>query len=194
MFSPGMWLLSFIFLSTPSIRLKFCNYTSSFVRLIMNRSPVAAPRPLRLVTAIEESGNTRKLIHMSPPPSANGSLLLSPEALEEFLSILRPARTPSLQRSGADPLGVPHRAWPTEGGDTEQPARSPESLNEDLINLTSGRASRWCAQALASPISRMHTRNPFPRYASQAALTTPVSPAVVPSSLPSPSPPGSTDA
>ncbi|KAL4065392.1 hypothetical protein V8B97DRAFT_1951212 [Scleroderma yunnanense] len=167
------------------------------------------------------------------PCSSRASPLssLPSEALEEFLSILRPTifqpTSPILRsrRNAAVSLpafGVQLRSrtkldvTPSKGdhcsvnladdNDTAKhtPTCSPEPFNENFTanwdSPCSELTSRWHAQVLASPVSRMHTRNPFPRYASQDVMLTgfvpshpsptmssaPVSPAAVPLPLPSP--------
>ncbi|KIL00656.1 hypothetical protein PAXRUDRAFT_821454 [Paxillus rubicundulus Ve08.2h10] len=165
----------------------------------------------------------------SPRPSPRSSL--TSEALEEFLSILRPAIFPPSspilrpRRNGAVSLpafGVSYKPRTkidtshSKGerpisslseeldADKQTPTYSPEPIAESLANnwdiCGHEITSRWHAQVLASPISRIHTRNPFPRHASQditlptilpspsspVTTSTALSPATVP--LPSPSP------
>ena len=185
---------------------------------------------------------------MRPLPHAHFSIQISPrsslpsEALEEFLSILRPAIFPPSspvlrpRRNGTLAFGVAYKAKPKidasftksdqhnpslteETGQT--PTYSPEPISDHLAGnwdiFAPDIASRWHAQVLgmfsfsrciggghslsriraASPISRMQTRNPFPRHAahditlspirsSPTTALTPKSPAAVP--LPAPSP------
>jgi hypothetical protein len=150
----------------------------------------------------------------SPRPS------LPSEALEEFLSILRPAIFPPSspvllsRRNGAVSIpafGVSYKSRSkldtshSKGEqqisclleeldvDKQTPTYTPEPIAESFTGnwdiYGSEITSRWHAQVLASPISRMHTRNPFPRYASQdlaLSVHSRSSPAAVP--LPSPSP------
>ncbi|KAI6043086.1 hypothetical protein EDC04DRAFT_2891354 [Pisolithus marmoratus] len=148
---------------------------------------------------------------------------LPSEALEEFLSILRPAMFPPTsptlrpRRNAATSLsiGMQYRSrtkldltpskseWQcanqTDDNDAEKGTVtcSPEPFGDNFTANWDAHASevtsRWHAQILASPISRMHTRNPFPRYASQEVVrpssnipSTPVSPAAVPLPVPSP--------
>ncbi|KAH7889899.1 hypothetical protein F5I97DRAFT_1934709 [Phlebopus sp. FC_14] len=165
----------------------------------------------------------------SPRMSPRSSL--PSEALEEFLSILRPAMlapsSPILRprRNGAMSLpafGASYRSKAkidsvlskgehtvsnsAEESDVDkhQTTGSPDPIAEHLTgnwdSYATEMASRWHAQVLGSPISRMHTRNPFPRYASHdVALSgilsassspvvpsAPISPAEVPLPLPSP--------
>ncbi|KAF9228643.1 hypothetical protein BS17DRAFT_772289 [Gyrodon lividus] len=162
-------------------------------------------------------------------PRASPRSTLPSEALEEFLSILRPAIFPPSspilrpRRNGAVSLPAfavsykPRTKIDTSKGerpisclseqpdpDKQTPTCSPEPITESLTGnwdiYGPEIASRWHAQVLASPISRMHTRNPFPRHASQdfalstivpgpsspAITSTPISPSAVP--LPAPSP------
>jgi len=162
----------------------------------------------------------------SHSPRASPRPSLPSEALEEFLSILRPAIFPPSspvllsRRNGAVSIGVSYKSRSkldtshSKGEqqisclleeldvDKQTPTYSPEPITETFTGnwdiYGSEITSRWHAQVLASPISRMHTRNPFPRYASQdlalsvhsrsspAMTLVPLSPAAVP--LPSPSP------
>ncbi|KAF8840975.1 hypothetical protein BDN67DRAFT_996458 [Paxillus ammoniavirescens] len=164
-------------------------------------------------------------------PRASPRSSLPSEALEEFLSILRPAIFPPSspilrpRRNGAVSLptfGVSYKPRTkidtshSKGerpisclseeldADKQTPTYSPEPIAESLASnwdiCGHEITSRWHAQVLASPISRIHTRNPFPRHASQdftlptilpspsspAMTSTPLSPAAVP--LPTPSP------
>ncbi|KAH7909719.1 hypothetical protein BJ138DRAFT_1089047 [Hygrophoropsis aurantiaca] len=164
---------------------------------------------------------------LSSPRSSPRSTLPS-EALEEFLYILRPAIFPpsspilrprtngtislpsfGLQyrpRNKIDAVshrGVEHPAW--SFGEDIFTGKSPEPIFErdelgDLENFDPDFAPRWhTAQTLTSPISRMHTRNPFQRHpsydmafagvlsssrSSPSLLSTPMSPASIP--LPTP--------
>ncbi|KAG6333600.1 hypothetical protein ID866_5485 [Astraeus odoratus] len=145
---------------------------------------------------------------------------LPSEALEEFLSILRPAIFPPtspILRPRRNPavslptFGVPYRsrtklditqpkgdqrANSADDNDTENrtAACSPEALGENLAanldNHSSEVTCRWHAQVLGSPVSRMHTRNSFPHYASQEAALSRIIPSraspAIPLPLPSP--------
>lgn len=159
----------------------------------------------------------------SRSPRASPLSSLPSEALEEFLSILRPAMFPPTSpilrpRRNASmslSLGMQYRPRTkfdliqskaeqqctdqTDDADAEKGAAtySPEPFGDNFTVNWDGHASevtsRWHAQMLASPVSRMHTRNPFPRYASQEVVrpsptmpSTPVSPAAVPLPVPSP--------
>ncbi|KAG9318275.1 hypothetical protein JVU11DRAFT_359 [Chiua virens] len=218
------------------------------MNLTVNDNPLlVAPRPVRLTTF------TRSL-KIAPPPSDDPENLdeykyapriqsvqpqdkdpssprasprssLPSEALEEFLSILRPAifplSSPVLRprRNGAITIPFAHKAkskidsaFPKSDQSNislsdeadhlrQTPTCSPEPISEHLAGnwdiFGPEIASRWHAQVLASPISRMQTRNPFPRHAahditlspirsSPTMASTPVSPATIP--LPAPSP------
>ncbi|KAH7929784.1 hypothetical protein BV22DRAFT_1029180 [Leucogyrophana mollusca] len=169
-------------------------------------------------------------------PRASPRSSLPSEALEEFLSILRPAifppSSPVLRPRTNGTMSLPsfglqyrprnkmeavhHRAVDHQGwgfGEdilrTKSPARSPEPIYEqdelsgDLENYDPDYTSRWlAAHTLTSPISRMHTRNPFQRHPSydmafagflsssrsspSVIASTPMSPASIP--LPTPTP------
>lgn len=204
-----------------------------FPRSAHFRLSSAANDSERLVIPEDDAnGEERKLpsrVHSSASvdkescsPRASPLSSLPSEALEEFLSILRPAMfssTSPILRSRRNaamslPIGLQYRsrtkldltqskaeyqyANPTDGSDVENDTVtcSPESFGENFTtnwdSYASEVTSRWHAQVLASPISRMHTRNPFPRYASQEVRpspsipSTPVSPAAVPLPVPSP--------
>ncbi|EGN96079.1 hypothetical protein SERLA73DRAFT_185611 [Serpula lacrymans var. lacrymans S7.3] len=161
-------------------------------------------------------------------PRASPRSSLPSEALEEFLSILRPAIFPPsspilrARRNGMNSLptfGYPYKPRNKieilhHKGDQiaeeldrvrSTPLRSPEPMQEhekleELENYDPDQHPRYYTSiALASPISRMHTRNPFQRQPSyEVALTsfisssrsspsvasTPISPATVPLPLP----------
>ncbi|KAJ2916849.1 hypothetical protein MD484_g3552, partial [Candolleomyces efflorescens] len=92
-----------------------------------------------------------------PPPSPTPprSGALPSDALEEFLSILKSRRTVRPRQD------------------------NPEKHDSDSQN-------RWVqCGVLSSPVSRMHTRNPFLKHATEAPAP-PLSPAAIP--LPTPSP------
>ncbi|KIJ60666.1 hypothetical protein HYDPIDRAFT_189931 [Hydnomerulius pinastri MD-312] len=215
---------------------------------------IAAPIDSERVKISEENENIDELKHPSRihssassdkeshSPRASPRSNLPSEALEEFLSILRPAMFPPSspilrpRRNGAVSLptfGVSYKPRTkidtthskgdqaisnlAEESDAEKftPTCSPEPVAEHITGNwdTYGSEIRWHAQILgftdlvgylhlwsASPISRMHTRNPFPRHGSQdmtltgilstrsspAVTSTPVSPAAVPLPVPSP--------
>jgi len=150
-------------------------------------------------------------------PRASPRSALPTEALEEFLSILRPSffppSSPNLRsrRSVTLPTFQYERNFnfktrarlenmnPRQDPDdldttrSNQPSRNafsttpdypdPMDEHEDLPSM------RWFASTvLSSPISRMHTRNPFQRHASNQSpgYMSPLSPAAVPLPLPTP--------
>ncbi|KAI9569077.1 hypothetical protein HD554DRAFT_2095152 [Boletus coccyginus] len=214
------------------------------MNLNINDNPLlVAPRPVRLTPAyplftrslkivpsppddLENFDDTKHAapqpLDMAPSPRASPRSSLPSEALEEFLSILRPAIFPPSspvlrqRRNGTLAFGVAYKAKPKidssftksdqhnlslaeETGQT--PTCSPEPISDHLAGnwdiFAPDIASRWHAQVLASPISRMQTRNPFPRHAahditlspihsSPTMALTPKSPTAVP--LPAPSP------
>ncbi|KAF8136106.1 hypothetical protein EV363DRAFT_1428566 [Boletus edulis] len=215
----------------------------------VNDNPLlVAPRPVRLTAAyprslkiapsphddaenVDEIKFTSSRLHSIQPLDKDSSPRASPrsslpsEALEEFLSILRPAIFPPsspvlrTRRNGALAFGVAYKPKPKiDSSFTKSDQPNSSIVDEsDLVRQTPTCSpeptsdhfpgnwdifgpeitSRWHAQVLASPISRMQTRNPFPRYAahdltlspirsSPTIASTPVSPAAVP--LPAPSP------
>jgi len=168
-------------------------------------------------TAFIESNSSDKDL-ASPRSSPRSSL--STEALEEFLSILKsstffPPSSPILRarRNGAS---LPNYQYQYKArvlhsrGDSislveeidrarsNAPTSSPEFMLErdDGTGLHERHGSetlRWFTSgALSSPISRMHTRNPFQSYDAAGLLPSsdsspsPISPATIP--LPSPTP------
>jgi len=153
---------------------------------------------------------------------------LPTEALEEFLSILRPSFFPPsspvlfTRRQGAVSLPTfqHERSYSYKGrgrleimpqksdlsmddipeiSRSTQPSRnacSPESTSDDAISeLDDSLPVRWfTSNVLSSPISRMHTRNPFQRHPSYpmnpspgpVSPMSPLSPAAIPLPLPTP--------
>ncbi|CAA7267912.1 unnamed protein product [Cyclocybe aegerita] len=192
-----------------------------------NESPiVVAPRPVRLASAffsrrqdtedlkvsffadIRESPSPAsaeqpRSLSRSPSYSRPPSSALPSEALDEFLSILRPtfARKP---RPAAFPAFLPERPLafrPLQRIDGPAPAdRADLDPRDDHLPTPDEHTEprqpqqeldvRWFSSSLlSSPISRMHTRNPFQRNHdthSPVPSPSPLSPAAVP--LPAPSP------
>jgi len=151
----------------------------------------------------------------SPRSSPRSSL--SSEALEEFLSILKtstffPPSSPILRarRNGASLPNYPYqykaRVLHSRGDSisiveeidrarSNAPTRSPEFMLErdDRTERRGSETLRWFTSGtLSSPISRIHTRNPFQSYdaagllPSNESTPSPISPATIP--LPSPTP------
>ncbi|KAG8217333.1 hypothetical protein J3R82DRAFT_5428 [Butyriboletus roseoflavus] len=196
-------------------------------------APPPPDRPSDEAENIDDSKHASRIQSVQPPdkdtsPRASPRSSLPSEALEEFLSILRPAIFPPSspvlrpRRNGALSLptfGVAYRSKSkidssftkseqsslslTEETDPlrQTPTCSPEPISEHLAGnwdiFGPEITSRWHAQVLASPISRMQTRNPFPRHAahditlspirsSPTMASTPTSPAAVPLPVPSP--------
>ncbi|KAG6379110.1 hypothetical protein JVT61DRAFT_11547 [Boletus reticuloceps] len=203
---------------------------------------LVAPRPVRLTAAyprslkiapsphddaenvdeIKFTSSRITLVDKDASPRASPRSSLPSEALEEFLSILRPAIFPPsspvlrTRRNGAFAFGVAYKPKPKIDSSLAKSDQPNSSIvdESDLVRQTPTCSpeptsdhfpgnwdifgpeitSRWHAQVLASPISRMQTRNPFPRYAAHdlslspicSSPTTPVTPAAVP--LPAPSP------
>jgi len=183
--------------------------------------------PLRLVSAVADHLERVKIgeldveerFNSSSPEMDLGSPRSSPrsslpsEALEEFLSILKPSSffppcSPLRARrnGGSVPcFPIPYRARVLhsrgdsmalmEEKDRPQsctPMRSPEFMiaKDESTNdheRYSSDLSRWCgSNALSSPVNRFHTRNPFQRQIDSSAIFSAPSPASVP--LPSPTP------
>ncbi|EIW85419.1 hypothetical protein CONPUDRAFT_162619 [Coniophora puteana RWD-64-598 SS2] len=178
------------------------------------------PKERVLFSDLNENAQEEKPVELvdkeisSPSPRST----LSSEALEEFLSILRPAllspcaspvsrtRSRAARRSGGPAFAIPASYRPRillsrgpapdeNSGDTTAVARSPNGMQAPLPELAGEDEgdmfllSRWqVSHALSSPVSRMHTRNPFQRYATSEVpgTPTPCSPASVP--LPAPTP------
>ncbi|KXN90532.1 hypothetical protein AN958_04204 [Leucoagaricus sp. SymC.cos] len=191
------------------------------------------PHPVRLL-----SPSVERIVERSPDiddsrPSADSSPRASPrsalpsEALEEFLSILRPSMSifppNSPRRRGANTLPTWHYERPTfnlkprarieaaptkSEADDLDTARSTQSSRNalspaptattpdnagtpdlDVFAEGEGSSFRWFSSGvLSSPISRMHTRNPFLRHVAAQSPTPalPLSPAAIP--LPTPTP------
>ncbi|KAJ7445712.1 hypothetical protein B0H11DRAFT_2086494 [Mycena galericulata] len=195
-----------------------------------NENPVlVAPRPVRLnplltrsrmlsapdhVRFIDENSDIEERKIYDTSDKEISSQRSSPrsglptEALEEFLSILRPSFFPPsspvllTRRQGAVSLPTfnhERTTWLTEleVSRSTQPSRNthtPESLGEADEFDGNTLPVRWFASnVLSSPISRMHTRNPFQRHSSYPGPVSPgpvspiaLSPAAIPLPLPTP--------
>lgn len=165
-------------------------------------------------TAMVHSPSSEKDV-TSPRSSPRSSL--PSEALEEFLSILKPSAffpssSPILRtrRNGASLSHFPYQfkarvlhshgdsisvLEEMDGNAAHTPTRSPEFMNERGESRAADHersdsdALRWfSASALSSPVSRIHTRNPFAAGLLRNGQLTPspISPRAIP--LPSPSP------
>ncbi|KAK0240609.1 hypothetical protein EDD85DRAFT_825931 [Armillaria nabsnona] len=178
---------------------------------------LVAPRPVRLATAsfsnfivrpasrVEEinklssttSSDSREL-SSSPSLRSSPRSALSTEALEEFLSILRPSlslfppHSPVLRTTTAFALKAIAQASDSDSAaDTGAEAVSVGLDMEDELNF---RQYQWFSNAiLSSPISRTNTRNPFQRQRQLAITPSPtvvnslqLSPAAIPLPLPTP--------
>ncbi|KAJ7929243.1 hypothetical protein B0H13DRAFT_1964470 [Mycena leptocephala] len=144
---------------------------------------------------------------------------LPTEALEEFLSILRPSFFPPsspvllTRRQGAVSLPTfqHERSYSLKGrgllqqkndvveelevSRSTQPSRNTQTPDTESDDFDSNTLPiRWFASnVLSSPISRMHTRNPFQRHSSYPGPVSPgpvspiaLSPAAIPLPLPTP--------
>ncbi|KAF7359340.1 hypothetical protein MSAN_01276500 [Mycena sanguinolenta] len=193
---------------------------------LTNDNPVlVAPRPVRLNTLFARSRmvsapdqvervrfdenseiDDRKISECSdkdvPSQRSSPRSALPSEALEEFLSILRPSAqflSPTFQHERS--YSLKGRALLQQKNEfveeleisrSTQPSRNtqtPDAEGEDFDSNTL--PIRWFTNVLSSPISRMHTRNPFQRHSSYPGLASPgpvspisLSPAAVPLPLP----------
>ncbi|KAJ7632181.1 hypothetical protein FB45DRAFT_831178 [Roridomyces roridus] len=208
---------------------------------LSNDNPVlVAPRPVRINTLLTRSRMLSAPDHLErvrfsdensdvedrrtydwadkdiPSQRSSPRSPLPSEALEEFLSILRPSFFPPsspvllTRRSGAVSLPTFHheRSYSLKGrvlqqkndlvdesevSRSTQPSRNahtPDTLAEVDEFDASTLPVRWFASnILSSPISRMHTRNPFQRHSSNPVSPGPVSPmALSPAAIPLPLP------
>ncbi|KAJ8086254.1 hypothetical protein PM082_005077 [Marasmius tenuissimus] len=176
----------------------FLNRPAQHVRLMSAPATVAEDDGL----VVEDMVNSRSSPR-SPLPS---------EALEEFLSILKPGLPAFFPpKSPVTMLGRRQVSLPaimfnereaSRNSDTNTNTQTPESdgLEVDFQVLDLDEAPspsfRWfTSSVLSSPISRSNTRNPFPRHASplyrrqtpsNAHMYPALSPAAVPLPLPTP--------
>ncbi|KIY74397.1 hypothetical protein CYLTODRAFT_439293 [Cylindrobasidium torrendii FP15055 ss-10] len=173
---------------------------------------LAAPFPFRTQRLVTDAMERLDELRISPAtsekdvasPRSSPRAALATEALEEFLSILRPSmfppRSPVLR---ARQSAMAHersyssigRLLAVEDADTSRAAKTPDIGKEDAYELLDRVDElRWLTSSvISSPVSRTNTRNPFQRHASyQLSLTpsparsTPLSPAAVPLPLPTP--------
>ncbi|KLO14163.1 hypothetical protein SCHPADRAFT_903475 [Schizopora paradoxa] len=167
----------------------------------------------RKANTVEEDPSEKDSAPSSGRNTASPRINLSPDALEEFLSILRPSlftpSSPGIRRFGSGPTAFPYdRSQPFKPRDASQNKRaSISSVEGDFPAIESSpspgfdhlspEADQFSAKAwrmpglLESPVSRTHTRNPFYRHPSyetslQGVVATHLSPTLLP--LP-PSPP-----
>jgi len=173
----------------------------------------AAPRKSN---AVEEDAPDKESAPSSGRSTASPRINLTPDALEEFLSILRPSlfapSSPVIRRFGAGPTGFPYeRQQPFKPRDASQNKQASinsvdgdlpaiESSPSPVLDLASAEGDQFSAKAwrmsgfLESPVSRTHTRNPFYRHPSyetslQGVVATHLSPTLLPLPLsPPPTP------
>ncbi|KAF8919674.1 hypothetical protein CPB85DRAFT_1277655 [Mucidula mucida] len=185
-----------------------------------NDNPVlVAPRPVRLTSPFASRAHSIRFVSAPEanaqddfklaglfPDSASdkdtGSPRSSPratlpsEALEEFLSILRPSIFPPrspvhhARKSASLPTFQHDRSYSFKGRllNVEESSETPRALaqspdlsenNEsvvefELVDADEGQRIRWfTSSVLSSPISRNNTRNPFQRHASYQISLTP---------------------
>ncbi|KAF5324486.1 hypothetical protein D9611_004544 [Ephemerocybe angulata] len=139
---------------------------------------LVAPRPVNAFSF------ARSPVSTSPSPSRSAGL--PSDALEEFLAILKPSPSKarrSFQYDRALVLRSPVQKVddkPDKPLEAESHDTVPEFQDQDGI------LNRWLRHTvLSSPVSRMHTRNPFLKHIAELPAP-PLSPAAVP--LPTPSP------
>ncbi|KAK0210326.1 hypothetical protein DFS33DRAFT_1292358 [Desarmillaria ectypa] len=179
---------------------------------------LVAPRPVRLATAsfsnfivrpasrVEETNklsssatfsDSRELSN-SPSLRSSPRSALSTEALEEFLSILRPSlnlfppRSPVLRTTTAFALKAIAQA--SESDSAAEAGTEAVSVGLEMEDELNFRQYQWFSNAiLSSPISRTNTRNPFQRQRQLAITPSPtvvnslqLSPAAIPLPLPTP--------
>ncbi|KAF7311560.1 hypothetical protein MKEN_01058500 [Mycena kentingensis (nom. inval.)] len=191
----------------------------------MSTPVLVAPRPVRFANSLI---TTRNRILQEPeraksaasdennpavdpldkdiPPSQRSSPRsgLPSEALEEFLSILRPAFFPPpspvlfTRRPGSVTLPFTLKGRGLFQSDlvgdgdvsrSPQPTCTPDNIEEELEANILPIPARWfTSNVLSSPISRMHTRNPLSRHILSPSPISPIalSPAAVPLPLPTP--------
>ncbi|KAF8797886.1 hypothetical protein BYT27DRAFT_7178063 [Phlegmacium glaucopus] len=157
------------------------------------RPNVVAPRPVRIANSFFSKDDLKVSFYAdiadiadkhSPeqPRSA-----LQTEALEEFLSILRPS---FLRKPRSLTTRPRHRLDVTSDHHNLDPRDRTTPLDSQEIHLEPD--ARWFSSSiLSSPISRMHTRNPFLRNSDNRspapiAPLTPLTPAAIPLPLPTP--------
>jgi len=153
------------------------------------RLNVVAPRPVRLTNSFFQRDDLKvsfyadiaDIVDKQQSPERPCSALQT-EALEEFLSILRPSflRKPrSLTTKPRHRLDVTSDHYSLDSRDLATPPDT-QDIHPD---------ARWFSSSLlSSPVSRMHTRNPFLRNSDDRspAPTAPLTPAAVPLPLPTP--------
>jgi len=175
------------------------------------RLNVVAPRPVRIANSFFQKDDLKVSFYADIADIADKQSpdrprsTLQTEALEEFLSILRPS---FLRKPRALATRPRHRLDATS--DHYSPESHDLTTPPDTQDIHLEPDARWFSSSLlSSPVSRMHTRNPFlrnPNNHSPASLTpitplapitplvptsplaptTPLAPAAVP--LPPPSP------
>ncbi|KAF7338683.1 hypothetical protein MVEN_02094900 [Mycena venus] len=193
--------------------------------LLTRSRMVSGPDHLERVRVSDENSeiDDRKISEFSdkdtPSQRSSPRSGLPTEALEEFLSILRPSFFPPsspvllTRRQGAVSLPTfqHERSYSLKGRGllqqkndvveelevvrSTQPSRNtqtPDTEGSDDFDSNT-LPVRWFTNVLSSPISRMHTRNPFQRHSSYPGPVSPgpvspiaLSPAAIPLPLPTP--------
>ncbi|PPQ78519.1 hypothetical protein CVT25_011791 [Psilocybe cyanescens] len=155
-----------------------------------NENPiVVAPRPVRLSSTFFSSDKLAFNVPDSLSRTSSRSALPS-EALEEFLSILTPSFLHK-PRSLAFPAFMPERninfrqVQQRLELDSRDNSLHPESPKLDSKPAQADTDVRWFSSVLlSSPVSRMHTRNPFQR--NHDARSPPPAPPLTPAAVPLP--------
>ncbi|KAH9484152.1 hypothetical protein JR316_0003632 [Psilocybe cubensis] len=147
---------------------------------------VVAPRPVRLSPSFFAADRIAFNVPEALSRASSRSALPS-EALEEFLSILTPSFIHK-PRSIAFPALLPDRNISfrqVQQLDTHDSSLNPESPKSDSKPAHVETDVRWFSSVLlSSPVSRMHTRNPFQR--SRDARSPPPLPPLTPAAVPLP--------
>jgi len=156
-----------------------------FVRGGKRERNVVAPRPVRLANSFFQRDDLKVSFHADIADIAEKThspdrprSALQTEALEEFLSILRPSflRKPrSLTTKPRHRLDVPSDHYNLDARDLTTPPGTQDIHFEP--------DTRWFSSSLlSSPVSRMHTRNPFLRNCDNRspAPIAPPTPAAIP--------------
>ncbi|KAF4614903.1 hypothetical protein D9613_002915 [Agrocybe pediades] len=165
---------------------------------MLNETPtVVAPRPVRLSTTFFTRTDDQMLAYTVPDSNTHSRApsrsALSSEALDEFFSILiHQPRSLTFPAFLAD-HNFNLRTTP-QRGEREQPSASARAAESPKLDSNEAQAQvdtgvRWFSSVfLSSPVSRMHTRNPFQKHNELRSPepVTPLTPRAVP--LPSPTP------
>jgi len=156
------------------------------------RPNLVAPRPVRLASSFFQKDDLKvsfyadiaDIVDNQQSPDRPCSALQT-EALEEFLSILRPS---FLRKPRSLTTKPRHRLDVTSDHHHSLDSRD-LTTPPDTQDICANPDARWFSSSLlSSPVSRMHTRNPFLRHSDDRspAPLAPLTPAAVPLPLPTP--------